>query len=137
MKTIAEPRITIGTFESGCIVSREFNHTAHIYVAWLYLQRYPTADAISRCTTGLRRLTAKFGVPDKYHATISWFFLLLIAERRTAAPSACWEEFCQKNEDLFCREHNILTRYYSSQLLASERARTSFVLPDKVARQAA
>lgn len=137
MKTIAEPRITIEAFESGCIVSREFNHTAHIYVAWLYLQRYPTADAISRFTTGLRRLTAKFGVPDKYHATISWFFLLLIAERRTAAPSACWEEFCQKNEDLFCREHNILTRYYSSKLLASERARTSFVLPDKVARLAA
>jgi hypothetical protein len=132
-----EPRLSIDAFEAGTIDSAEFDHAAHIYVAWLYLQRFPAATAISRFTQALRRLTARLGVPGKYHATISWFYMLLIAERLTNASTKNWNEFRQDNDDLFRRDDNVLARYYSDNLLSSDLARQSFVLPDKLVAQAA
>ena len=89
------------------------------------------SEAISRFTGALRRLTAKLGVPDKYHDTISWFYLLLIAERRAATTEDSWFTFRRDNDDLFSRDNNVLEHYYSKELLWSDRARQSFVLPDQ------
>lgn len=123
--------LTIENFERAAIDPEQFNHEAHIYMAWAYLDRYPVAEAIGRFTDALKRLTAELGVPGKYHETITWFYLLLIAERRGAEQS--WAEFRAANPDLFDHSDNVLARYYRSATLASERARRSFVLPDTVA----
>ena len=101
-------------------------------MAWLYLERYPVTNAIDRFTATLRKLTAKLGVPDKYHETITWFFLLLIAERRAAATCGGWFAFRRENDDI-CQGAATLRRYYSKELLASERARECFLLPDRLA----
>ena len=120
--------LTIERFEGGDIDAETFDHESHIYVAWLYLERFPLADAISGFTGALRSLTERLGVPGKYHDTITWFYLLLIAERRD--PGADWDEFRSRNGDLFDRSENVLGRYYRADTLASERARCRFVLPD-------
>ncbi len=133
MSAVATPDLCIEEFEAGAVDACAFNHEAHIYVAWLYLERYPLCDAINGFTRALRRLTIQLGVPGKYHETISWFFLLLIQERRTTATISDWFAFRRENTDLFSRDDNILKRYYSDNLLSSERAKRSFVLPDRLA----
>lgn len=132
MSAITEPAITIAAFEAGDVDAKSFDHEAHIYVGWLYVRAFPLSVAISRFTRALRRLTARFGVPDKYHDTISWFYLLLIAERNNSDEDD-WSAFRRGNNDLFSRDVNILERYYSEELLKSDRARSSFVLPDRCA----
>ncbi len=122
---------SIEAFEHGDIEGGGFSHEAHVYVGWLYLNRFPVNEAITRFTAALRRLTAKLGVPDKYHGTITWFFLLIIADRRNSGGS--WSTFRQANADLFNRDDNILHRYYSRELLDSDEARQRFVLPDRLA----
>ncbi|MCH8060373.1 MAG: hypothetical protein IIA11_07940 [Proteobacteria bacterium] len=104
-----------------------------MYAAWLYLQRYALTDAINRFTQALRRLTIQFGVPGKYHETVSWFFLILISERRALAATDSWSAFRRDNVDIFRRDDNILARYYSSERISSKHARQSFLLPDKLA----
>lgn len=121
--------LTIERFERGDVDPERFNHEAHIYVAWLYLERFPLTDAIARFTAALRSLTRRFGAPEKYHDTITWFYLLLIAERRES--SADWRAFRERNPDLFDRSSNVLGRYYRADTLATERARAGFVLPDR------
>ena len=133
MNAAAEPELTIHCFERGEIDAEQFDHEAHVYVAWLYVREFPLSEAIGRFTGALRRLTAKLGVPGKYHDTISWFFLVLIAERHAAAQDRSWFEFRRRNDDLFRRDENILARYYSDERLRSERARSTFLLPDKLA----
>ncbi len=123
--------LTIATFESGEINAEAFNHEAHIYVAWLYLEAYPVSEALSRFTAALKRLTLRLGVPEKYHHTITWFFMLLIDERR--APGSAWPAFRRANADLFSRSDTVLARYYRPGTLASDKARTSFLLPDALA----
>ena len=133
MNAVAEPLVSIAAMESGEIDPTTFDHEAHVYLGWQYVREYPLTDAISRFTDALRRLTEQLGVPDKYHDTISWFYLLLIAERRDQAEDDSWLAFRRDNSDLFSRENNILDRYYSKELLWSDRARQSFVLPDRQA----
>ena len=132
MNAAAVPDFSIESFEAGSIDIAAFDHDAHVYVAWLYLKRFPLLDAVVRFTDAIRRLTVQIGVPDKYHETITWFFLFLIAERRANSRASDWFTFRRQNSDLFGRGANsVLNRYYSNELLASDRARQSFVLPDR------
>ncbi len=132
MNAVATPELSIEALETGHIDAGSFDHEGHIYLAWLYLNEYTLADAIDRFTAALKRLTIRLGVPDKYHETISWLFMLLIAERR-AATAQDWFSFRRDNDDLFVLGIDIVQRYYSKELLWSDQARQSFVLPDRLA----
>jgi hypothetical protein len=132
MKAAVKPALTVDAFENGAIDPETFDHEAHVHVAWLYLERFPLLEAIEKFDAALRHLTASLGIPGKYHATITWFFMLLIAERRDAAPDSDWFRFRRDNEDLVS-DGKILQLYYDNETLASDRARQSFVLPDRLA----
>lgn len=135
MSTAVESRLSIEAFEEGDVDAADFDHAAHVYVAWLYVGRFSLAEAILRFTAALRRLTLSVGAAEKYHETISWFFLLQIAERRHESGDD-WRVFRRANDDLFEEHGRLLERYYRAETLASERARRSFVLPDRVTVQA-
>lgn len=92
---------TIERFESGDIDPARFDHEAHIYVAWLYLSSLPREQAIARFDEALQRLTRRIGAAARYNATITWLFLLLIAERRRDDED--WPTFRLRNDDLFSR----------------------------------
>ena len=131
MSAILESKLTIENFERGEVDAERFDHEAHVYMAWLYLREFDLAGAISRFDAALRRLTAKLGVPGKYHATITWLFLLLINER--AGRNQSWAAFRSRNPDLISDSKTALQRYYSDALLFSDAAREHFVLPDRLA----
>jgi len=131
MNAVATPDLEIDDFEHGDIDPAEFDHEAHVYVAWLYVRRLPLPQALAGFDAALQRFTQQLGVPGKYHATITWFFLLLIAERSRQDPTADWSRFRHRNGDLF--DAALLRRYYQPQTLASDSARRCFVLPDRLA----
>ena len=93
MNAVLKPDFSIDAFELGEIDPDAFDHQAHVYVAWLYLERFPLPVALEKFDAALRRLTVKLGIPGKYHATITWFYLLLIGERRADEPGADWFRF--------------------------------------------
>jgi hypothetical protein len=43
-----------------------------------------------------------------------------------------WEEFAAGNPDLLNWKDNVLRKYYSKEVLASDLARTTFLLPDRL-----
>jgi hypothetical protein len=131
VSTAPQSRLTIEEFETGELDPERFDHEAHVYVAWLYVQAYDLSVAIRRFDSALKRLTARLGIPGKYHATITWTFLLLINERYRDNEE--WRAFCTRNADLFGDSKAIVGRYYTDALLFSDRARRHFVLPDKLA----
>ena len=93
-----ETRFTIDRFESGAIEPSLFDHEAHVYVAWLYLQTFERDEAFARFDAALRRFTRKIGAAEKYNALITWLFLKLIAERTRDGES--WTAFRARNADL-------------------------------------
>ena len=121
----------VNLFESGQIEPEHFDHEAHVYVAWCFVTQFALSDAIARFDNALRRITRKLGVPGKYHATITWFFLVLIAER--ARSNESWKTFKARNLDLVRESKATLELYYSIERLSSGAARDQFVLPDRIA----
>ena len=122
---------TLEQFEAAAIDPGNFDHEAHVYVGWRYLQRADLLDAIGRYRAGLRRLVRRVGAEDKYHETITWFYMVSIAERLDSAPAGDWDAFKRANPELFERRPGWLERHYSPGRLASPQARRRFVLPDR------
>jgi hypothetical protein len=122
-------------FEQGRGPGGSFHHTDHIRVAFAYLSEYPVLEALNRFCAALKRYAAARGKANLYHETITWAYVFLIRERilRVASPQT-WEEFTADNPDLLVWEgkRGVLDQYYRSETLASEVARTAFVLPDKL-----
>ncbi len=124
--------ISIDSFEGGTIDPELFDHEAHVFIAWSYLQQCDLKESIDRFCAALRRLTRKLGIESKYHETLSWFFMILIAERRSESGSNVWQSFKRDNPDLFAKHPSIVRAYYSEERLGSTIARTQFVMPDRL-----
>jgi len=110
-----------------------FHHQDHVRAAFLYLRRYSALEAIERFSAGLRNFAAAKGKPGLYHETVTWAYLFLIRERmlqREAGQS--WDEFAARNPDLLNWKESILRKYYCEETLASDLARSVFLLPDKL-----
>jgi len=120
---------SIGEFEALEVNPETFNHAAHLFVAWSYLQKHDLSTSIQRYRETLKRLTRKLGVPDKFHETITWFYLIVIAERIEDQGIGDWPFFVENNPDLFAVNPTLISQFYSSEQIASEKARRTFLLP--------
>jgi hypothetical protein len=131
---VIDDETLIRTFEAGEEPPGGFHHREHVRVAWYYLQQSALPEALVRFSTALRRFASSRGKPNLYHETITTAFLLLINERLDGdARGLAWPAFAERNADLLTWQPSVLDRYYLPETLRSERARRTFVLPDRLA----
>jgi hypothetical protein len=124
----------VRSFEAGEEPAGGFHHAEHVRVAWWYLRQHPWPEALSRFGAALRRFAAAQGKPNLFHETITTAFVLVINQRLDDADRrAPWTEFASHNPDLLTWRPSVLDRYYRPDTLQSERARRSFLLPDRLA----
>jgi len=122
----------IACFEAAQEPPGGFHHREHVRVAWWYLRQLPWTSALERFGAGLRRYAEARGASGLYHETITTAYVLVINERLDEnARRLSWEEFAERNPDLLAWKPSLLDRYYRPETLASERARRTFVMPDR------
>lgn len=121
----------IRLFEAGAVPAGGFHHEQHVRVAWNYVTRHPLADALERFKSGLRRFALAQGKPDLYHETITVAYVLLINERVRRTAVRGWDRFAAEHPDLLQWKPSVLDRYYTHEVLWSDRARREFVEPDR------
>lgn len=115
--------------ERGDIANKDFPHASHLHVAWIYLSESSSAaQAAGKMRATLRNFAASLGRLEKYHETITLFWVHFLAHARTAASGKSLEEIVQANPRLL--EKNFLLTYYSRDRVFSDRARRSWVEPD-------
>jgi hypothetical protein len=120
-------------FESGSYPFEQWNHRAHVRVAYLYLCRLGPEAALERMRAGIRAYNARHNVQDGpesgYHETITQAFLRLIHQAiRNGAPSAGSQQFCEANAPLLDRR--VLLKYYTKGRIMDAEAKVRFVEPD-------
>ncbi len=122
----------IELFEAGEAPAEGFHHEHHVRVGWWYLCQHELPDALVRFSTALRRFALAQGKPQLFHETITVAFLLLINERLDeTGRDVSWDVFAARNRDLLSWRPSVLDRYYREETLKSERARRTFVMPDR------
>lgn len=117
-------------FVDTTLPADEFHHQQHVHVAWLFVRRHGMPAALSEFTIAIKRFADAKGATGLYHETITWAFLLLIADRQARQPVDSWRQFADANADLLAWKPSILNRYYSKELLASDLAKRTFLMPD-------
>jgi hypothetical protein len=122
----------LARFVDTTLPADQFHHRQHVRVAWLFVRRHGMPAALAEFSAAIRRFADAKGATGLYHETITWAFLLLIAERQARTPAQTWPQFEAANPDLLVWKPSILERYYSKELLSSELARRTFVMPDRV-----
>jgi hypothetical protein len=118
-------------FLDTSLPASEFHHEQHVQVAWLFVREHGMPAALGEFTQAIRRFADAKGATGLYHETITWAFLLIIAERQARTNARNWEEFAAANGDLLVWKPSILERYYSNEVLKSDLAKKVFVFPDR------
>jgi len=116
-------------FEAGAIDNTTFRHHDHVRVIWEFIHAYGTLEAVGRFESGLKRITAAAGHPEKYHATITYAFAFLVGQRIAQQGVLAWDDFVAANPDLFDWPSSALTRMYPDGSLHTPTARQTFVMP--------
>lgn len=109
-----------------------FTHAAHVRTAWVLLGRQGLGRGGQAMVDLIDGMARSAGAPDKFHATITWGFVLLVHERM-ADGHGSWDAFISANPDLLEWPNRALHSRWSPDLLATSRARARFVLPDRAA----
>ena len=117
-------------FEAGAYAPADFNHRAHVRLAYIYL----AMNDVERATTLLRAAIVNFlkhhGVtPTKYHETLTQAWILAVFHFMHRTPSALSAEDFVRQTPLLLDSRIMLT-HYSAEVLYSTRARSHFVQPD-------
>jgi len=115
--------------ERGEIANESFRHLSHIHVAWVYLSESSSVhEAAAKMRDTLRKFAASVGKSEKYHETITIFWIQLLDRIRIANAGRSLEEIVEANPQLL--EKNFPLEYYSAETLFSDRARGFWIEPD-------
>ena len=120
-------------FEDRTLTHAQWNHRAHLKVAYLYLLRFPFDDAFRRIRENIRALNAAHGVTDSptrgYHDTITRAWLQLVHTTLAQfGPAETADAFLDAQSQLGNKRTLLL--FYSRDLLMSAEAKASIVAPD-------
>jgi len=117
-------------FESFGISADQFNHEAHVRLAYAYLCENDPEEAAAAMKHALLAFLRHLGVGTaRYHETITQAWIRAVSHfMETTSPCSSFAEFIAHNEVLL--DSRIMLSHYSADVLFSDRARSKFVPPD-------
>ena len=81
-------------FENLSFPADQFHHREHLRVAWLYLKSSDATRASERMSAGIRRFANHHGATEKYHHTLTLFWMRLVAVALVeTGEGSAFEEF--------------------------------------------
>jgi hypothetical protein len=119
----------IRAFETGALPNSAFHHRDHLRLAWLYLRRDGPETGAEEVVDGIRHFATAHGAADRFHETLTRFWVHLVQHMVEAFPSV------DRFDNLVAHypplaDKTIVYRHYRPETLASPAARAGWTLPD-------
>ncbi|MCU1416823.1 MAG: hypothetical protein JWP32_997 [Schumannella sp.] len=104
-----------------------FPHEEHLHVVFVKSGRATPAETLAFMRDGIRAMAAANGKPEAYHdtRTVAWVQIIVAAR---ADFTGGFGDFLAAHPELVRRD--LLSDYYSGELLNADAARASFTAPD-------
>jgi hypothetical protein len=117
-------------FEALQVEPGEFDHAAHVRLAYIYLCEDSVEGAVGRMKGALLAFLAHLGVgPEKYHETLTRAWILAVDHfMNQAAACSSSTDLLRGNPQLL--DSKIMLTHYSAEVLFSPAARQAFVEPN-------
>lgn len=109
----------------------EFDHRAHIRLAYVYLAGNSTDESVHLVRDALTALLRNAGVDpsQKYHETLTEAWVLAVNHfMQSTDDSQSADDFIEKNTVML--DSKIMMTHYSAEILFSDEARKAFVEPN-------
>jgi len=117
-------------FESLRVEPGEFDHAAHVRLAYVYLCEHSVDRAAARMKEALLAFLAHLGVGEaKYHETITRAWVMAVDHfMNESAPCSSCADLVRLNPQLL--DSKIMLTHYSADVLFAPAARQIFVEPN-------
>ena len=125
-----QDRAFLGDFEAGRIQPADFDHRAHLRLAYILLCDHDDEGALERMRQSLRSFLGHHGIDaSKYHETMTRAWILAVRHFMAKTPgSESADAFIDRHPQML--DSKIMMTHYSAGLLFSDEARAQFVEPD-------
>lgn len=117
-------------FERCEVSPQDFDHKAHVRLAYVYLCECEPTQAAQRMKQALLAFLKHLGVDSgKFHETLTGAWIDAVRHFMVQSPeSNGFDQFIGSNPALL--DSRIMLTHYSAELLFSDQARADYVEPD-------
>lgn len=128
-EAVLTDREFVRAFEDCSLPQEMFAHRNHLRLAWLYLQNAALGEAEERMERSIRRYAGHHGASQKYHHTITLFWMRVVEAAKLETPDgSSFDAFVEAHPELLDKAY--LRIFYSPGRLEGTGAREAFVDPD-------
>ena len=125
---------TDSEFESNIelcnISSSDFDHNAHIRLAWISINKYGVDNALQRVPLHIQKLVRKFNAYDKYHATLTIAAIKAVYHFIQKSNSIKFNDFLDEFPRLTDNFKALIFTHYSKKRLFHPKAKNEYLSPD-------
>jgi len=118
----------LAAFTAGQIANQDFHHRDHLRLAWIQIRRLGLPRAAEAVTTAIRQFATRHGHGDRYHETMTRFWLRVVGMGITRHPTLHFNELLAAEPHLL--DKNLPYRHWSRELMGSDEARQRWLDPD-------
>lgn len=123
----------LAAFENCTLPFEQWNHRAHVRVAYWYSTQHGFQSVLDRMRAGIKAYNKATNTPEAidrgYHETMTRAFMCLVfAANLQTGPHASSDEFCAAHPELLTK--SVLREYYSRERIMTWDAKREFVAPD-------
>lgn len=120
----------IQAFETGKFPPEQFNHTAHIKLAWIYLEQFREETAIAKTCEAIKNFDRLHGDGTKYHTTLTVAAVKAVHHFRQKSTATTFEEFIVEFPKLITSFKELLSLHYGEEVISDPKAKTTYLEPD-------
>lgn len=122
----------VTAFMSGSLPPARFHHRDHLRLAWLLTRQLGDEAATRAITTGIQGFATRHGQADKYHETLTRFWVRIVGHMVEARPDITeFETFLATFPQLL--DKDLPYRHWRRDTMAGPAARAQWVEPDLLA----
>ncbi|TMU55338.1 hypothetical protein [Flagellimonas algicola] len=117
-------------FENCKVPPSQFNHEAHLRLAWIHIQKYALETAIGNVCTQLRTYVEHLGATDKYNTTLTVASIKMVNHFMGKSNSNNFPDFMIEFPQLKTRFKELIGAHYAVDIFNSEQAKKKYMEPD-------
>ncbi|KAK2180499.1 hypothetical protein NP493_440g02008 [Ridgeia piscesae] len=119
-------------FEDTTLPFKDWDHVAHIRMAWNYIKENGKDKATPLIVQGIKNYNEqnKDQISRGYHETVTQFYIHMIADAvsRSDDTDSTFSDFIETNNLM---DRQLLYEYYTDELINSDAAKLTFIVPNK------
>jgi len=121
-------------FAQGTLPGAWFTHTAHLRLAWVYINQYGMNQAMQKVGVEIRSFATQHGDPEKYHHTLTLASVQVIYHfMKKDVTNTSFQQLIDRFPVLTTSFKSLIMSHYSPEVIFNDQAKSHYVPPNLLA----